>query len=113
MTQALIHSVAKRALEAVGESVTYTAAGGQPKPIKAMVQTQDLMASRSRSSKTLAYACLIEVAKADVPVVTINADTVSVPAAWVGLSGEPVTCRVTQNLGNLAEAGTWVLGVTR
>ncbi len=60
-----------------------------------------------------AYELTLAVAKADVAAVKPNADTVEVPARWVGGMSGTAVMRVAHVISDRADPGFWLLGCMR
>jgi len=107
---ASIASDAKAMIDADGEDITYTPDGGAPVVIKCYPNTEPLQTRGTDENRSLSYKMALVISKADIPVVTLNKDTVTVPGAWVNQAGTP-TLRVAVVLGDRTDPGTWNLGV--
>lgn len=89
-----------------GEEVTYTPAGDDAVVIMAVVMRDPLQPRQTVGGRVLQYPVEILVNRADVPTVTVGADTVALP---IRLGDDAATMTVARIIAQVG--GQWRLGL--
>lgn len=109
----LMSSDAASILAQDGETVTYYSAGGDGGvSVRCAPMSGPVEPRRTDTRRTNAVQIVIAIAKADLADVSPNADTVAVPGSWIGRTGT-VTLRVSAIMGDQADPGVWMLGLSK
>lgn len=95
-----------------GESVMYQSKGSAVTSVSAIFHSTEHSPRQQDGGRTMGYDIVVSVRKAQVPTVTLNADSIRVPAVRLGRIGDPQWVRVAAILGGYDEADPmWKLGL--